>query len=70
GADFSVSFAPGISEADVRTLLLKHRVSIVGGPSALGIYQIAAPRGADLDALAASLEASPLVVYLQPVPQP
>ncbi|MGD8417667.1 MAG: hypothetical protein PVH91_11455, partial [Pseudomonadales bacterium] len=42
GADFSVSFAPGISEADVRTLLLKHRVSIVGGPSALGIYQIAA----------------------------
>ncbi len=69
-ADFSVTFAPGASEADVRTLLLAHRMSIVGGPSALGIYQLAAPEGADLDALATDLTASPLVVFLQPVPQP
>lgn len=70
GADFSLSFAPGVSEADVRTLLLTHRLRIVAGPSALGIYQIAAPAAADLEKLTAELGASPLVIFLQPVPQP
>jgi len=69
-ADFSLSFAPGISEVDARMLLIAHRLNIVAGPSALGIYQVAAPEGADLDSLAAELTASPLVIYLQPVPQP
>lgn len=69
-ADFSLSFAPGVSEVDFRILLLEHQISIVAGPSALGLYQVAAPDGIDLEALAERLAASPLVVFLQPVPQP
>lgn len=68
--DFSLSFAPGTTEAGARALLLENKISIVSGPSALGIYQIAAPAGADLDAVAERLNASPLIVYLQAVPQP
>ncbi|MGE0621595.1 MAG: hypothetical protein AB7I04_01995 [Pseudomonadales bacterium] len=69
-ADFSLSFAPGISEADARALLIGHRLNIVAGPSALGIYQVSAPEGADLERIAAELSVSPLVILLERVPQP
>ena len=69
-ADFTISFAPGITEADARALLLENRVSIVAGPSALGLYQIAAAGDADLNAVAEALRASPLIAYLEKVPQP
>ena len=70
GIDLTLSFAPGTSEADLRALLLEHQLSIVSGPSALGIYGAAAAENADVTALIASLEASPLVLYVQPVLSP
>ena len=69
-ADLSLSFAPGTTEADLRALLLEHQLSIVSGPSALGLYTAAAAQGADIDALAATLDASPLILFVQPVLQP
>ncbi len=68
--DFSISVAPGVSEANFRALLVEHRVSIVAGPSAFGLYQVAVPDGADIEAIAEQLTASPLIVFLQPVAQP
>lgn len=69
-ADLSMSFAPGTTEADLRALLLAHQLSIVGGPSALGLYTVAAAEGTDIDALVAALDASPLILFVQPVGQP
>ena len=69
-ADFTLSFATGSSEADTRALLLTHELRIVDGPSALGIYRVAAARDADLAALSAALSDHPLVGFLQEVPRP
>ncbi|MEM8767539.1 MAG: hypothetical protein AAGE43_08860 [Pseudomonadota bacterium] len=69
-ADLSITFAPGIGEADARALLLERGLQIVAGPSALGIYQLAAPATADLGALANALVEDPRVIFAQPVPQP
>ncbi len=69
-ADLSITFAPGIGEADARALLLEHGLQIVAGPSALGLYQLAAPEVADVPALASTLVADPRVIFAQPVPQP
>lgn len=70
GVDLSLSFVPGTTEADLRALLLEHQISIVSGPSALGLYQAAAPEGSDIDVLVATLDANPLVLYVQPVLPP
>lgn len=67
GVDLSLSFVPGTTEADLRALLLEHQISIVAGPSALGLYQAAAAEGTDIDVLVATLDANPLVLYVQPV---
>ena len=69
-ADLSITFAPGIGEADARTLLLEHELQIVAGPSALGLYQLAAPETADVASLAGTLIEDPRVIFAQPVPQP
>ncbi len=69
-ADLSFSFAPGTTEADLRALLLEHQLSLVAGPSALGLYTAAAAPDTDIDALVASLDASPLILFVQPVLQP
>ncbi len=69
-ADFTLTFAAAVTEAEIRALLLANDISIVAGPSALGIYQVAAPVDADLARVAEALSGSPLVVFLQPVPQP
>jgi len=70
GVDLSLSFVPGTTEADFRALLLEHKISIVAGPSALGLYQAAAPAGTDIGALVTTLDADPLVLYVQPVLSP
>jgi hypothetical protein len=69
-ADLSFSFAPGTTEADLRALLLEHQLSIVSGPSALGLYRAAAAEGTDIEALVSALDANPLVLFVQPVLQP
>lgn len=69
-AAYTLSFSAGASEAEVRALLLANGMSIVAGPSALGIYHVAIPEDADPAALAAALSTSELVVFLQPVIQP
>ncbi len=59
GADHTirVAFAGDATEADIRTLLLDLGLVIVDGPSAIGLYTLAAPddasRGEALQALAA-----------------
>ena len=65
-----MQLAPGASEADIRALLLAHDVSIVAGPTALGLYQVAIPDDADAAVIAQALSGNPLVIYLQEVPQP
>jgi len=54
----SVAFAPAASEAEMRALLQSLGLEIVGGPSALGLYDVAAPGRAvsaqDVEALRAS----------------
>jgi hypothetical protein len=69
-ADFSLSFAPGATEADIRALLVANDVHIVAGPSALGLYEIAVAEDSDRGAVAEHLAGSPLVAYLQEVPKP
>lgn len=49
GADLTVAFAPDAPEAAIRTLLLDAGVEIIGGPSALGLYQLQLLEGASLD---------------------
>ena len=69
-ADLSFSFAHCNTEADLRALLLEHQLSIVSGPSALGLYRAAATEGTDIVALVSALDANPLVLFVQPVLQP
>jgi len=68
--DYTLTFAPGVTEAQLRALLLEQRASIVAGPSAIGLYTIAFDPEVDVRAAAARLEASGLVTFLQPAPQP
>lgn len=68
--DYTLTFAPGTSEAEVRRLLLENRASIVAGPSAIGLYTIAFDEGVDPAAAARRIEASGLVTFLQPAPRP
>ncbi|MDD8023167.1 MAG: hypothetical protein PHX82_08680 [Paracoccaceae bacterium] len=60
-ATITVAFQPGATEADIRALLLGLDLTIVGGPSALGLYELAATGRAVGDADLAALNASPLV---------
>jgi hypothetical protein len=68
-ADFTLSFTPDASEASIRALLLDNRLHIVAGPSALGLYQVAAAEDADLERVSNVLAGSSLVVLVQPVPR-
>lgn len=47
GKIVSVTFAPDVSEQQIRQLLLETHVFIVDGPSALGIYRLAVVDGND-----------------------
>jgi len=64
--DLAIVFAPGATEGDIRTLLRGSRLRLVDGPSALGVYRVAAPDQADLAALQDTLRASPLVQVVTP----
>jgi len=44
-AAFTVSFSPDVTEANLRALLMQAGVEIIGGPSALGLYQLAPLEG-------------------------
>jgi hypothetical protein len=69
-ADFTLAFAPGATEAEIRALLIASEITIVAGPSALGMYQVAASPHIDLTTAAAALSADPLITFLQAVPRP
>lgn len=36
----TVTFSPDVSEQQLRDLLIQHRITIIDGPSALGVYQL------------------------------
>lgn len=61
---FVVAFAPDTPESALRALLLEAGAQIVGGPSALGLYQLAPVEDADLEDVRAILADSPLVESL------
>lgn len=65
-ADFTISFAAGATEADIRALLLDTNTVIVDGPSALGLYRLRSDSTADLDEMRERLTASPLTTFVQP----
>ena len=69
-ADLSVAFADGVTEADLRALLLDSDARIVDGPNSLGMYGVALPEGADVAAMQQTLQASPLTAFVQPAPRP
>lgn len=58
---FTVTFQPDATEADISAALGAYDLTIVDGPSAVGLYRLAAPEGADLAAIGAALEARPQV---------
>ena len=64
-ADFTVAFAPGATEADMRALLLAAGLEIVSGPSALGIYGLGLIDADTSDAAFAALSASGIVEDVQ-----
>lgn len=68
--DYTLTFAPGVTEAQLRALLLEERGSIIAGPSAIGLYTIAFDPEVDASAAAARIQASGLVTFLQAAAQP
>lgn len=47
GAFLKVTFVPDAKEQNIRALLLSLDITIVGGPSSLGVYILATPRDVD-----------------------
>ncbi|NKB98997.1 MAG: hypothetical protein GKR90_10975 [Pseudomonadales bacterium] len=68
-ADVQILFTPGVTEADIRTLLVSVDGSIVAGPSSLGIYQIDLPEETDMTLVSDLLRASPATQMVQPAPK-
>lgn len=68
--DYTLTFAPGVTEAQLRALLLEERGSIIAGPSAIGLYTIAFDPEVDASAAAVRIQASGLVTFLQAAAQP
>lgn len=60
-ADFTIAFAPEVTEPELRLLLLEAGVEIVGGPSALGLYSLAVLDGVGQDEAYDVLAGSDLV---------
>lgn len=61
-ATLTVAFQPDATEAQIRALLLDNGAEIVGGPSALGLYQLSVTDPADADAVAEALRAAGTIV--------
>ena len=66
GPGFLLAFAPGVTEAELRDLLLDLDLVIVDGPTAVGFYRVVPgdPDTADMAALRGALAASPIVESL------
>ncbi|MBF9036438.1 hypothetical protein HKCCE2091_19545 [Rhodobacterales bacterium HKCCE2091] len=66
-AAFRVIFAPGVTEAEMRGIILDAGLEIVGGPSALGFYDLAPLDGeAGMDAARTALDAAgPLIETIE-----
>ncbi len=64
-AAITVSFLPGVTEADLRASLLAAGLEIVAGPSALGLYGLAPLEGVDVDEAQAALRETGIVESLQ-----
>lgn len=62
GPVFTVAFVATASEAEIRDLLLTLDLQIAAGPSALGLYTITGPEGADAAEIAAALSAATALV--------
>lgn len=65
GPQATIGFNVETSLAELQTLLREQSAVIVGGPSAIGTYQIEFPRDDQLEARLAALKAHPAVIYLQ-----
>ncbi len=61
GPVLTTAFSETATEAQIRTLLLEAGVTIVDGPSALGLYRLAPVEGADLAAAEAALSGAGIV---------
>ena len=61
GPALTVGFAPEATEGEIRALLLELELTIVDGPSALGLYTLAAPDAAARDAALSRLSGTALV---------
>ncbi len=55
-APLTVTFAPDATEGQIRAILLEAGVEIVGGPSALGLYELSPLEDVELDDATAILE--------------
>jgi len=66
GSPALIGFAPEVTESAMRELLLEAGVKIIGGPSALGLYEFTALEGITFEQASGILEASDLVETLEP----
>jgi hypothetical protein len=66
-ADLSIAFTSGVSESELRELLISVDAKIVDGPNSMGVYAIQLSADADTAQLQALLAASPLTSFVQPV---
>ncbi len=70
GARIRAVFARPMTVGDLQTLLASHRLQIVAGPSAAGVFTLGAigatPDRDGLDALLASVRSDPLVLFAEP----
>lgn len=64
-AAMTIAIRPDTTEAALRSLLLDAGVEIVGGPSALGLYELAPLEGVTVDEARAILGASEIVESLE-----
>ena len=61
-ATLSVTFEPTVSQAALTQLLLAHDLSIVDGPSALGVYRLALPDAVDRQPVIEALQQAETLV--------
>ena len=67
--DYTLGFAPGVTEQQIRTLLFESNANIVSGPSSIGFYIIDIDDDVDEAAAVARIRSSGLSRFLEPVPQ-
>jgi hypothetical protein len=68
--DLMVAFAPSATAQQIGELLSDHQLSMVAGPSALGIYTLEVADTLATGEVLAALQASGLIAFVQRVPEP